>query len=61
MIDKGLFDGKYKIIDILGKGGMSTVYLAENVRLGTLWAIKEISKENNSNIDIYVEPNILKN
>jgi serine/threonine protein kinase len=60
MIDKGLFDGKYKIIDILGKGGMSTVYLAENVRLGTLWAIKEISKENNSNIDIYVEPNILK-
>ncbi|NLI57765.1 MAG: protein kinase [Clostridium sp.] len=60
MINNGLFDGKYKIIDILGKGGMSTVYLAENVRLGTLWAIKEISKQHNSKIDIYVEPNILK-
>ena len=36
MINNGLFDGKYKIIDILGKGGMSTVYLAENVRLHTV-------------------------
>ncbi|HQD29622.1 serine/threonine-protein kinase [Acetivibrio saccincola] len=60
MFNNELFDGKYRIIDILGKGGMSTVYLAENVRLGTLWAIKEISKEQNSKIDIYVEPNILK-
>lgn len=60
MINNEYFDGKYRIIDILGKGGMSTVYLAENVRLGTLWAIKEISKEHDSKIDIYVEPNILK-
>ncbi len=54
----GLFDGKYRILRPLGQGGMSTVYLAENVKLGTLWAIKEINK--NSKIDILVEPNILK-
>ena len=60
MTNNELFDGKYKIINILGTGGMSTVYLAENVKLGTLWAIKEISKQQDSNVDIYVEPNILK-
>lgn len=54
----GLFDGKYRILRPLGQGGMSTVYLAENVKLGTLWAIKEINK--NSRIDILIEPNILK-
>ncbi|MDP4183488.1 MAG: serine/threonine-protein kinase, partial [Bacillota bacterium] len=53
-----LFDGRYRIIRPLGQGGMSTVYLAENVKLGTLWAIKEVNK--NSKIDILIEPNILK-
>ncbi|TYQ16020.1 UNVERIFIED_CONTAM: serine/threonine-protein kinase [Acetivibrio alkalicellulosi] len=60
MINSELFEGKYKTIKILGKGGMSTVYLAENVKLGTLWAIKEIIKDSHSKIDIFVEPNILK-
>ncbi|MCX8130723.1 MAG: serine/threonine-protein kinase [Clostridia bacterium] len=55
-----LVDGKYKIIDTLGKGGMSTVYLAENIKLGTLWAVKEISKVSGSKVDFHVEPNILK-
>lgn len=55
-----LFGGKYKILKMLGKGGMSTVYLAENIKLGTLWAIKEISKKTNIKTDILVEPNILK-
>jgi serine/threonine protein kinase len=54
----GLFDGKYRILRPLGQGGMSTVYLAENAKLGTLWAIKEINK--NSKVDILIEPNILK-
>jgi serine/threonine protein kinase len=53
-----LFDGKYRILRSLGQGGMSTVYLAENVKLGTLWAIKEINK--NSKVDILIESNILK-
>lgn len=55
-----LFDEKYRIITTLGKGGTSTVYLAQNIRLGTLWAIKQISKEKNKNMDIFIEPNILK-
>lgn len=55
-----LFDGRYKILKVLGQGGMSTVYLAENVKLGTLWAIKEISKVSHSKVDLLVEPNILK-
>ncbi|WP_432663232.1 serine/threonine-protein kinase [Wukongibacter baidiensis] len=55
-----LFDGRYQILKVLGEGGMSTVYLAENVNLGTLWAIKEINKVSNSRVDLLVEPNILK-
>ncbi|MDF2523221.1 MAG: hypothetical protein K0R31_862, partial [Clostridiales bacterium] len=55
-----IFDEKYRIIKVLGKGGMSTVYLAENIKLGNLWAIKEINKNINPNINILVEPNILK-
>ena len=55
-----LFDGKYRILKMLGKGGMSSVYLAENINLGTLWAIKEIRKSGASRIDILAEPNILK-
>lgn len=35
-----LGDGKYKLLGHLGKGGMSTVFLAENTRLGRLSAIK---------------------
>lgn len=35
-------DGKYLVIEELGRGGMSTVWLARDERLGKLWAIKEI-------------------
>ncbi len=55
-----LFDGRYRIVKILGEGGMSKVYLGENIKLGTLWAIKEIKKDSDRKIDFYVEPNILK-
>lgn len=55
-----IFDSKYKIISVLGKGGMGTVYLAENIKLGTLWAIKEISKSPGGKGDLLIEPNILK-
>jgi cellulose biosynthesis protein BcsQ len=55
-----LLDGRYRMVCTLGKGGMSTVYLAENIKLGTLWAIKEIPKRADSKIDMLVEPNILK-
>ena len=40
-----VFDKKYKILNVIGQGGMSTVYLAINERAGKPWAIKEIRKE----------------
>lgn len=55
-----LFDNKYKIERVLGKGGMGTVYLARNVKLGTLWAIKQVNKNVGENVDLLAEPNMLK-
>ncbi|MDD4495478.1 MAG: serine/threonine-protein kinase [Eubacteriales bacterium] len=56
MEKQALFGGKYIIKELLG-GGSSKVFLAENVKLGTLWAVKEIRK---SVRDMCVEPEILK-
>ena len=39
-----LIDGKYKILNVIGRGGMSTVYLAMNERVNRQWAVKEILK-----------------
>jgi len=55
-----LLDGKYKILRTLGQGGMGRVFLAENIKLGTLWAIKEMQKSKGSGMDILVEANMLK-
>lgn len=40
-----LVDGKYKVLDKIGQGGMSVVYLALNERANKAWAIKEIRKD----------------
>ncbi len=40
-----LLEGRYKIVKILGQGGMGAVYLAEDQRLPTSWAIKEMKRE----------------
>lgn len=56
-----ILDGKYEVIKTLGQGGMSTVYLCKNIRLGNLWAIKEVKKEMKGQMDFLAEPNILKN
>ncbi|MFZ5987691.1 MAG: serine/threonine-protein kinase [Bacillota bacterium] len=55
-----LFDEKYEIIKVLGSGGMGTVYLARNIKLNNLWAIKEVLKANGEKVDLLAEPNILK-
>ncbi len=40
-----LLEGRYKIVKILGQGGMGAVYLAEDQRLPTKWAIKEMKRD----------------
>lgn len=55
-----MFDGRYEFLEVIGKGGMGKVYLAKNIKLGTLWAIKETKKETKNKIDLLAEPNILK-
>lgn len=39
-----IIDGKYEILTLIGKGGMSKVYLARDQRLNKQWAVKEIQK-----------------
>lgn len=46
MLNNGtILQERYKIVKILGHGGMGAVYLAEDQRLPTKWAIKEMKKE----------------
>lgn len=40
-----LIDGKYKILNEVGHGGMSVVYLAMNEKANKQWAIKEVRKD----------------
>lgn len=47
-----IIDGKYKILNVIGKGGMSVVYLAMNERANKQWAIKEIRKDGVQNYDV---------
>lgn len=62
MLNTGyILDEKYEVVKSLGQGGMSTVYLCKNTRLGNLWAIKEVKKELKGQMDFLAEPNILKN
>ncbi|WP_042462817.1 serine/threonine protein kinase [Neobacillus dielmonensis] len=39
-----VIEGKYEILKLIGKGGMSKVYLAMDKRLNKQWAVKEIEK-----------------
>ena len=40
-----VIDGKYEILTLIGRGGMSEVYLARDRRLNKQWAVKEIQKK----------------
>lgn len=53
MLEVGtLVDGKYRILDIVGHGGMSVVYLARNERANKSWAIKEVRKSGTENLEV---------
>lgn len=60
-----VIDEKYKILNMIGQGGMSTVYLAMNERANKQWAVKEVRKDGVSNFEIVkqglvVETDLLK-
>lgn len=60
-----LVDGKYKILNKIGQGGMSVVYLAMNEQANKQWAIKEVRKDGVKNFDVVkqgltVETDLLK-
>ena len=60
-----LIDGKYKILNEIGRGGMSTVYLAINEKANKPWAVKDVRKNGISNRELVkqslmVEINLLK-
>ena len=40
-----ILDGKYRILALIGKGGMSKVWLAMDNTINKEWAIKEIDKK----------------
>ncbi len=60
-----IVDGKYKILNKVGQGGMSVVYLAMNEKANKQWAIKEVRKDGRQNYEVVkqgliVETDMLK-
>ncbi|MFL8952329.1 serine/threonine-protein kinase [Helcococcus kunzii] len=60
-----VIENKYEILKEVGRGGMSVVYLAMDIRLNKQWAVKEIKKTGNKNNEIIVnslivEANLMK-
>lgn len=47
-----IIDGKYKILNKIGQGGMSIVYLAMNERANKQWAIKEVRKDGTKDYEV---------
>lgn len=60
MLEVGyLLDGKYKILNEIGRGGMSVVYLALNERANKTWAVKEVRKDG-GNYSAVVRQNLVE-
>ena len=53
-----LIDGKYKVIAKVGKGGMSTVWLAMNIKTNKNWAIKEVRQTEKNDVAL-VKQNLM--
>jgi len=61
MLNAGdVLEGKYRIIRLLGQGGWGHVYLAENLKVGNRWAVKEIETAQEFRVNFLAEPEILK-
>lgn len=45
-------DGKYKILNKVGQGGMSVVYLAMNEKANKQWAVKEVRKDGKQDFEV---------
>lgn len=56
-----IFSSTYRIISLIGQGGMSKVYLVEHIRLKNKWAMKEVNKNQDTRFNFLAESNILKN
>lgn len=46
---------RYELMDIVGKGGMSTVYLAKDRSLGSYWAVKHVKTSTNMDFAVFKE------
>ena len=60
-----VIDGRYKILNEVGRGGMSVVYLAMNEKANKQWAVKEVRKDGRQNFEVVkqgliVETDLLK-
>ncbi len=55
-----VIDGKYKILNEIGHGGMSTVYLAINEKANKPWAIKEVRKSFRRDFELLKQSLILE-
>lgn len=53
-----LVDGKYKVLRVVGQGGMSVVYQAVNEKANKIWAIKEVRKDGVQNYEV-VKQNLI--
>lgn len=47
-----LVDNKYKILNKVGQGGMSVVYLAMNEKANKQWAVKEVRKDGTRDFEV---------
>ena len=60
VMQEQIFQGTYLLCGEIGRGGMSTVYLAEHLRLKTKWAIKQVGKYAIPDFNVRAEAELLK-
>lgn len=51
-MEGAMIGNKYKIIRSLGRGGNGSVYLAEDVKVGRVWAIKQVSRMEQADMEL---------